>query len=80
MGIAITDPNQADNTVMHGSDPVTFRVERTGDGGFTVQVEDTGAGLPSDEQVVLQEGQEEPLMHGSGLGLWTVNWIVTRVS
>jgi len=69
-----------ENAVMHGSDPVTFRVETTDDGGVTVQVEDTGAGLPSDEQVVLQEGQEEPLMHGSGLGLWTVNWIVTRVS
>ena len=66
-----------ENAVMHGSDPVTFRVERTGDGGVTVQVEDTGAGLPSNERVVLQEDQEEPLTHGSSLGLWTVNWIVT---
>ena len=65
---------------MHGSDPVTFRVETTDDCGVTVQVEDTGAGLPSDEQVVLQEGQEEPPTYGSSLGLWTVNWIVTRVS
>ena len=66
-----------ENAITHGSDPVTFRVETADDGGVMVQVEDAGEGLPRNERVVLQEGQEEPLVHGSSIGLWTVNWIVT---
>jgi len=38
---------------------------------------DNGPGLPDQEQKVLSEGVETPLIHGSGLGLWMVNWIVT---
>jgi len=29
------------------------------------------------ERQVLEAGRETPLEHGSGLGLWLVNWIVT---
>jgi len=28
---------------------------------------------------VLQSGEETPLVHGRGLGLWLVYWIVTGV-
>jgi PAS domain S-box-containing protein len=41
-------------------------------------VADNGPGIPKQEREVLLEGDEEPLKHGSGLGLWIVNWIVTR--
>jgi PAS domain S-box-containing protein len=41
-------------------------------------VADNGPGIPRQEREVLLEGDEEPLKHGSGLGLWIVNWIVTR--
>ncbi len=41
-------------------------------------IADNGPGIPDQEKEVLLEGTETPLKHGSGLGLWIVNWIVTR--
>jgi PAS domain S-box-containing protein len=41
-------------------------------------VADNGPGIPRQEREVLLEGDEEPIKHGSGLGLWIVNWVVTR--
>ncbi|MDS0473612.1 PAS domain S-box protein [Natrinema sp. 1APR25-10V2] len=41
-------------------------------------VEDDGPGISEMETTVIANGQEEALEHGSGLGLWLVNWIVTR--
>ncbi|MFB6179256.1 MAG: sensor histidine kinase [Halorientalis sp.] len=44
-----------------------------------VRVADDGPGIPEMEQRVLTGEQEiEPLYHGSGLGLWLVNEIVSR--
>ena len=39
-------------------------------------VADNGPGIPPTERSVLT-GEETPLEHASGLGLWYVNWIVT---
>ena len=39
-------------------------------------VADDGPGIPPTERSVLT-GEETPLEHASGLGLWYVNWIVT---
>jgi PAS domain S-box-containing protein len=41
-------------------------------------IADNGPGIPDQEKEVLLDGTETPLKHGSGLGLWIVNWIVTR--
>ncbi|QLC32809.1 PAS domain S-box protein [Halarchaeum sp. CBA1220] len=41
-------------------------------------VSDDGPGIDSVEAEVIATGEETALMHGSGLGLWLVNWIVTR--
>lgn len=43
-----------------------------------VQVTDNGPGIPEMERIVLSEGRETPLSHGSGIGLWLVSWIVTE--
>ena len=43
-----------------------------------VRVADDGPGIPAAEVNVLERGYETPLEHGSGLGLWIVNWIVTE--
>ncbi|WP_251341778.1 PAS domain S-box protein [Haloplanus halophilus] len=51
----------------------------TDDGEWvTVTVTDDGPGIDDMETAVIAEGQETELVHGSGLGLWLVNWIVTR--
>lgn len=42
-----------------------------------ITIADNGPGIPADEvNVLTREYEIEPLYHGSGLGLWLVNWIV----
>jgi signal transduction histidine kinase len=66
------------NAAQHGDSlEVTYTVEMTGDGEVAVRVQDGGPGLPDMERRVLEAGRETPLEHGSGLGLWLINWIVT---
>ncbi|MFB6109075.1 MAG: PAS domain S-box protein [Haloplanus sp.] len=43
-----------------------------------VTVADEGPGIDAIETEIVAEGEETALEHGSGLGLWAVNWIVTR--
>jgi PAS domain S-box-containing protein len=45
----------------------------------TVTVRDDGPGVPKQEREVLSEGEETSILHGSGLGLWLVNWVVTEL-
>ena len=42
-----------------------------------VSVADNGPGIPDNERRAVTEGDETPLRHGSGLGLWAVRWAVT---
>jgi light-regulated signal transduction histidine kinase (bacteriophytochrome) len=65
--------NDADSPV------VTVRLQVANEGGHVeIVVADNGPGIPPQERDVLIEGEETPLRHGSGLGLWIVNWIVNR--
>jgi PAS domain S-box-containing protein len=66
-----------ENAAKHGnSSPVAYQVEMADD-EVVVRVRDSGPGLPEMERHVLEVGKETTLKHGSGLGLWLVNWIVT---
>jgi len=62
------------NAVEHGDGAVDFTVE---DDSPVVRIEDAGPGLPEVEQTALDRGEVTQLAHGSGLGLWFVNWVVT---
>lgn len=44
----------------------------------SIIVSDNGAGISENELAAIRQGEEEDLVHGSGLGLWVVNWIVQR--
>lgn len=56
--------------------PIVVRVAQ--EGYWTeITVCDRGPGLPDAERAVLRGDDETPLDHGSGLGLWIVNWLVT---
>ena len=57
---------------------ITVRTPDSESEAVELTVADNGPGIPTDEQEVLLEGEETPLKHGSGLGLWIVNWIITR--
>lgn len=67
-----------ENVARHAEpDPeATIGVEAVDD-GVEIGVADNGDGLPAQERTVLATGNQTPLVHGSGLGLWMVYWIVT---
>lgn len=49
------------------------------EGWIDLAVADTGPGISEQDCDVLESGEETPLRHGSGLGLWLVHMAVTRV-
>jgi signal transduction histidine kinase len=73
-----------ENAIEHNDDPSPWvRVSAsaaTADGGdsiddgIVVEVHDDGPGIPDHELAVVDDGRETPLSHGSGLGLWIVQW------
>ena len=74
----------AQNAVVHNDadDPrvvITITTDREGAYPVEVTVRDNGPGIPTHEWTAIEEGEETPLEHGSGLGLWAVRWAVTRL-
>ena len=45
-----------------------------------IAVADDGPGIPEWEREIIQQEQESALKHGTGLGLWLVNWITTTLN
>jgi len=69
-----------ENAVKHNTAPdprVTIRVYDEGQ-SLAIAVEDNGPGINDMEANVISKGEETALEHGSGLGLWMINWVVTR--
>ncbi|MFB6159990.1 MAG: PAS domain-containing protein [Haloferacaceae archaeon] len=69
-----------ENGLCHNPEPDPWvGVEARDDGEWVeVVVADDGPGIDPVEAAVIAEGEETPLRHGRGLGLWRVNWVVTR--
>jgi len=70
-----------ENAIAHNdadTPSVTATVSHTTEDELTLEVRDNGPGIPRDELDVLERGKETPLKHGTGLGLWLVNWVVER--
>jgi signal transduction histidine kinase len=73
-----------ENAVEHNdtADPnvdVSVTVDPEADRPVEVTVTDDGPGIPESERSPVVAGDEAPLKHGSGLGLWGVKWGVTRM-
>jgi PAS domain S-box-containing protein len=68
-----------ENAIKHATtDAPTVEVDIDSDGdAVTIRIADEGPGLPEQDRAVLAGGSETPLDHGSGLGLWLANWVVT---
>jgi signal transduction histidine kinase len=82
LGVALD--NVLENAIVHTSslspmvEVTVRRDEYEGEPSVDVVVADDDPGIPPPEREVLVNGQETPLQHGSGIGLWLVNWIVSE--
>lgn len=76
--LSIAVENIVENAIVHNEDPtVRITVDCQGD-WVRCQVEDDGSGIPELETSVLEQGGETDLEHGSGVGLWLVDALVSR--
>jgi two-component sensor histidine kinase len=79
-GVALTE--LVENGIRHHDSPdppeIEFSSELDGDRVVLI-VEDRGPGIPDQEIEVLDAKEETDLRHSSGIGLWLVDLIVTRV-
>jgi PAS domain S-box-containing protein len=68
------------NALEHDPGPdTTVEIAARDDGEWIeIAVADDGPGIPAMEARVVETGEETDLQHGKGLGLWLVNWTVTR--
>jgi len=64
-----------ENACEHAGEAPTVGIDLDRDGDDAVlTVTDDGPGLPAHEREVIAAGEETPLDHGSGLGLWFAHW------
>jgi len=76
-GLSVALQSVIENGAEH-NDSETPRVDlsvRVDGDRAVVKIADNGPGIPQQELNVLERGEETPLEHGSGIGLWLVNWI-----
>ena len=69
-----------ENAIKHtvASNPHVVVTVESDEEWVVFSVEDNGTGIDEMETAVISKGEEHALEHGAGLGLWLVNWIVTR--
>ena len=73
--------NLIENAVTHCDDGASVTVAATAQGDtVTLWITDDGPGIPEAELEVFENREETPLEHGTGVGLWLVNWVVDRSS
>jgi len=76
--------NLVENAIEHNDEDIPWvEVRATFDANGTypleVSVVDNGPGIPNQERAAVIDGDETPLEHGSGLGLWVVRWAITHL-
>jgi len=70
--------NLIENGLEHGGGAVTVSASDTG-ATARIEVSDSGEGIPDHELSVIEQGKETDLEHGSGIGLWLVEWGATAL-
>lgn len=66
------------NAVVHQDDtPPSVALDASrGDNYVTITISNPGPRIPEADRNVFRRGEETRLIHGSGLGLWLVKWVV----
>ena len=78
--IQVAFENLIENGAEHNEGPkqvVEVRADRE-NGDLLVSIRDNGPGIPEYELSVREQGGESELDHGSGIGLWVVDWVIER--
>lgn len=71
--------NAVENAISHNPAPLTVDITATvEDETVALRIEDTGRGIAVNETKMLTGGEETSLAHGSGVGLWVMNWYVQK--
>jgi PAS domain S-box-containing protein len=81
-GIEAVVENLVENAAAH-NDAATPEVDvavAEREAAVVVTVSDNGPGIPDEELAVLERGSETALSHGSGMGLWVVDWVLDRAA
>ncbi|MDG5778307.1 GAF domain-containing sensor histidine kinase [Haloarculaceae archaeon H-GB2-1] len=69
-----------ENAVKHGGSSPSVTISFAHDDRYLcIHVTDDGPGLPENERRIIRRGDETPLRHGNGLGLWLVQWTAQRL-
>ncbi len=73
-----------ENAIEHNDQPtprvaVTVGTAETPKEVVEIEIADNGPGIPEEEYAPLDAGTETSLSHGTGVGLWLVNWIVAHL-
>jgi PAS domain S-box-containing protein len=72
-----------ENAIVHAeaeTPTVEITVSRgTGGDEVVVSVADDGPGIPESERAIIETKRETPLTHGSGIGLWIMEWVTTSL-
>lgn len=59
---------------------VEITVQRASESNHVqVVVADNGPGIPEDERHVIESGEETPMSHSLGVGLWLMEWVTTTL-
>lgn len=81
--LAIAIDEAVENSIKHNTSEhptVNIRVEKSRvDQEITICIEDNGPGIPDVELSVINTGEETDLKHGSGIGLWIIEWVATTL-
>lgn len=65
--------------VHHDADEPWIRIEVREHDGVRLTIEDNGPGIPPEELAVLERGEETPLVHSSGIGLWLSKLVIEEI-
>ncbi|WP_324665795.1 sensor histidine kinase [Haloarcula sediminis] len=71
-----------DNAVVHAEQVTTniqITVTQHDTDHIQIRIADNGPGIPENERETIERGTETPLSHGTGVGLWIMRWVTTRL-